>query len=70
MDVETIISFIQNHMLETGLILIIVFALRNWELIIISVLAVICLSYFGVINTENIRELITTQIDNLKNIIQ
>jgi len=56
-------------MLEIGLIIIIIFAIRNWELIVVAILIVISLSYFGILDTENIRELITNLIENLRNSI-
>lgn len=69
MDSETILTFIQSHMLEIGLILIIIFTIRNWELVVASVLAIICLSYFGILDAETIREFIVNLIDSLKNSI-
>jgi len=69
MNTEIILSFIQSHMLEIGLIIIIIFAIRNWELIVVAILIVISLSYFGILDTENIRELITNLIENLRNSI-
>ena len=69
MDPETILTFIQSHMLEIGLILIIIFAIRNWELIVVAVLIVIGLSYFGILDSENIKEFIINLADNLRNSI-
>ena len=64
MDTE-IMAFIQSHILEIGLILIVIFALRNWQLILISCLIVMGLSHFGILDIENIKEFIISQIDNL-----
>jgi len=69
MNSETILSFIQSHILEIGLILIIIFAIRNWELIVVAVLIVIGLSYFGILDSENIKEFIINLADNLRNSI-
>ena len=65
MDTEVIMTFVQSHMLEIGLILVLIFILRNWQLILISCLIVIGLSHFGVLDVENIKEFIISQIDNL-----
>ena len=64
MDTE-IMAFIQSHILEIGLILIVIFALRNWQLILISCLIIMGLSHFGILDIENIKEFIISQIDNL-----
>lgn len=69
MNSETILSFIQSHILEIGLILAIIFVLRNWELIVVAVLIVIGLSYFGILDSENIKEFIINLADNLRNSI-
>jgi len=65
MNIESIIAFIQSHILEIVLMLALIFVLRNWQLILISCLIVAGLSYFGLLNIENIKEFIITQIDNL-----
>ena len=69
MNSETILSFIQSHILEIGLILAIIFVLRNWGLIVVAVLIVIGLSYFGILDSENIKEFIINLADNLRNSI-
>jgi len=62
MDVDTIMTFFQSHMLEIGLILIVIFVLRNLQLIIISVLIIAGLSYFGLLDVDNLKGLITSQL--------
>jgi hypothetical protein len=49
-------------MLEIGLILIVIFVLRNLQLIIISVLIIAGLSYFGLLDVDNLKGLITSQL--------
>jgi len=56
MDSETILAFIRSHMLEIGLILIVLFTIQNWRLVVVAVLAIMCLSYLGILDVENIRE--------------
>jgi len=43
-------------MLEIGLILIVLFTIQNWRLVVVAVLAIMCLSYLGILDVENIRE--------------
>ncbi|MCS3922593.1 hypothetical protein M2325_001289 [Methanococcus voltae PS] len=47
-DTSTILVFFQSHILEIILIVALIFVLKNWKLILISILIIGLLSYFGV----------------------
>ncbi|MCS3900837.1 hypothetical protein J3E06_000521 [Methanococcus voltae] len=46
-DTSTILVFFQSHILEIILIVALIFILKNWKLILISILIIGLLSYFG-----------------------
>ena len=65
MDSETILAFIRSHMLEIGLILIVLFTIQNWRLVVVAVLAIMCLSYLGILDVENLRESVMNFLGSL-----
>jgi hypothetical protein len=60
MDVSSIFDLLQQYWLEIGIILAIVFVLRNLKWIAIAVLVFLALSYFGLL--DSIKELILSYI--------
>ena len=60
MDVSSIFDLLQQYWLEIGIILAIVFVLRNLKWIAIAVLVFLALSHFGYL--DNIKEMILSYI--------
>ncbi|ADC69816.1 conserved hypothetical protein [Methanocaldococcus sp. FS406-22] len=69
MDVNVIIELLKAHWFEILLILGIVFILRSLKYIIIAILIVLGLSYFGILDIDNLKsvfENIISKIDILE----